>query len=96
MRGRQTINSVARNTLSLELTIADAIRRHCIVPYVQHLQEFLARVKESCDNPEFSFRAPSIKPEVKKVNGETICRPIARYQILDKVLIGQTNKYLTG
>ncbi|MES2592711.1 MAG: reverse transcriptase domain-containing protein [Bacteroidota bacterium] len=99
-------NSTKLNIASLEKAILYYHKRVLngkesqIQPWYIELQKFLKQIQDSFHNIEnYNIDEPTIFPEKKEKEAEKDyipCRPIAHYKLLsDKILIGQTAKYLT-
>lgn len=96
----QRINSIEYNTKALFKTVLFYRKYYPSEPFVSKLGQFVARIIESLNDPNYEIEKPSVYPKPKKKidyrkNGVNTCRPISLFSLRDKIIIGLTNKYLT-
>lgn len=95
----QKINSVEYNTKCIYKTIKYYQKNLPEEPFLNELNKFILEIKTAINNPEYKIQKPIIYPKLKGKQCFTgdinVCRPISLYTLKDKILISQTNKYLT-
>jgi hypothetical protein len=91
------LNTIDKNKLILRNTIKYYQSQKPDEPFVKILNNFILDIQNSCKDPNYKFKKPTIYPKLKdKRNAKkNVCRPIADYQLKDKIIIGLTNKYFT-
>ena len=100
LNGNQKINSIEFNTKSLFKTVKFYQKTNPDELFLVNLNCFIREIRESIETPQYAFDKPKIYPKPKDkiiTNGEkNICRPICLYNLKDKIIISQTNKYLSS
>ena len=96
----QKINSIDYNTKCIIYTVKYFQKVNPDEPFLIELNQFISEIQNSINDPDFSFSAPEIYPKLKDKKDPTgrrknICRPITLYNLKDKIIISQTNKYLS-
>lgn len=96
----QKINSIEYNTRSIFKTIKFYQKNHPNTSFVIKLNEFIEETKNCIDNPNYKIAKPKIYPKLKEKitfdpNEKNTCRPISLFLLRDKIIISQTNKYLS-
>ncbi len=94
---RAPSNSIERNILSIKKAIKFDKANNPKASYLDSLKDFIADIEHNYFNPKYNIKAPDIYPKLKlgKKALSNICRPISEYQLMDKIIIGITNKYFT-
>ena len=96
----QKINSIDYNTKCIIYTVKYFQKVKPAEPFIIKLNQFISEIQNSINDPDFSFTSPEIYPKLKNKKDLTgkkknICRPITLYNLKDKIIISQTNKYLS-
>ena len=93
----QKINSIEYNAKCLLKTIKFYQTMNPGEPFLIELNKFISEIKDSINNPNYQISIPIIYPKLKDKRGnkKNSCRPISIFDLKDKIIIGQTNKYLT-
>lgn len=93
----QKINSVEYNTKCIFKTIKFFRKINPNEPFLIELDKFIIEVKSSLNDPDYFIKSPKIYPKLKDNKGhrKSSCRPISLFTLKDKIIISQTNKYLT-
>jgi hypothetical protein len=93
----QRINSVDYNVKSLMITIDFYKKNNPREEFLLNLNNFIEKVRECINNPNYKIKSPEIIPALKaeKKELENVCRPIAQFDLIDSLIISFTNKYLT-
>jgi hypothetical protein len=95
----QKINSIEYNTKCILKTVQYYQRERPLEPFLIRLNQFINEVRKAINDPKFEFDKPKIYPKLKDkkdISGtrKNICRPICIFNLKDKLIISQTNKYL--
>ncbi len=93
----QKINSIEYNAKCIFKTIKFYQKTNPTEPFLIKLSKFIAEIKNSLDDPDYFIATPKIYPKLKCIKGarKNACRPISLFKLKDKIIISQTNKYLT-
>ncbi|SDI84196.1 reverse transcriptase/maturase family protein [Chryseobacterium jejuense] len=89
----QKIDSIKNNADSLFETIRYYKEKHPNELFIINLNKFVKDIQDSILNTNFCFTSPKIIPLSKK--DQSKCRPIALYNLKDRIIISLTNKYLS-
>jgi len=97
----QKINSIEYNAKSIFKTIKYYQKNYPEEPFVKNLNNFVAEIRRCIDSPNYKINKPKIYPRPKervkdKVGEINTCRPISLFSLRDKIIISQTNKYLSS
>lgn len=88
------------NAISLERTVLRLTKKFTVDVdelWYECLIQFISDIQKMAFSDEYSLPKPKIIPLFKKMDGKTkIYRPIAVFDLKNKILISQTNKYLTS
>jgi hypothetical protein len=94
------LNTTEKNLKALLITVDFYQRNHPDELCMVKLNEFIKDVQKCLRSKSYKFSSPAIIPKLKEEKqSETeinICRPIASFELKDKIIIGITNKYLTN
>lgn len=93
----QKINSIEYNAKCLLKTIKHYQKTNPKEPFLIELNKFISDIRDSINNPDYQIKTPRIYPKLKDKRGakKNSCRPISLFYLKDKIIISQTNKYLT-
>lgn len=93
----QKINSIEYNAKCIFKTIKYYQKTNPNEPFLIELTKFISDIKDSLNDPAYWIKTPSIYPKLKDKKGakKNSCRPISLFILKDKIIISQTNKYLT-
>lgn len=92
----QKINSIEYNTKCILRTVKSFKASNSQEEFLTKLDKFILDIQRCIDDPSFELSPPEIYPKIKdKKDDSVICRPIAIYDLKDKIIISLTNKYLT-
>lgn len=96
----QKINSIEYNSKSIYETVKYYKKKYPNEPFLLELSAFIKDIISSVNDPDYKMRKPEIYPKPKgKIDqsGKTknVCRPISLFSLKDKIIVSQTNKYLT-
>lgn len=93
----QKINSIEYNAKCIFKTIKYYKKTNPNEPFIIELTKFIAKIQGSLNDPNYRIKTPSIYPKLKDNKGanNNACRPISLFDLKDKIIISQTNKYLT-
>ncbi|MBZ9731540.1 hypothetical protein LB467_17785 [Salegentibacter sp. JZCK2] len=92
----QKINSFDYNTKCIYITVKYYLHHYPNEPFVIALNDFIITVREIINSNDYCIQPPRIYPKHKKPEKKSsVCRPIAVYSIVDKLVISKTNAYLT-
>ncbi|MGC4128691.1 MAG: reverse transcriptase/maturase family protein [Bergeyella sp.] len=94
INNHQKIDSIKYNTDSLYETIRYYKVKYPNEPFIINLDKFIKDIQDSILNPKFSFTTPQIIPQAKS-KGQSKCRPIALFNLKDRIIISLTNQYLS-
>ncbi|NML55825.1 reverse transcriptase/maturase family protein [Chryseobacterium cheonjiense] len=89
----QKIDNIKNNAESLYETIRYYKKKCPNELFIINLNNFIKDIQDSILNPNYSFTVPKIIPLSKK--NQSKCRPIALYNLKDRIIISLTNKYLS-
>lgn len=100
---KQKVISVDKNIFSILKTIKYYKKNNPNEQFLLNLNSFISNVQELVLNRTFQFDTPSIYPQPKKlikqkdlkINETNICRPIAQFKLLDRLILSFTNKFFT-
>jgi reverse transcriptase-like protein len=99
----QKISTIDKNIYALLKTVKYYKRKEPNEPFVKRLNDFISDIKFSILNPEYSITSPFIYPKAKdkkklhelKGDEKNICRPIALFNLKDRLILSFTNKFLS-
>lgn len=96
----QKINSIEYNAKCIIKTIQYYKKNNPAEGFVLRLNKFVSDIRRCIDDPSYLIKKPEIYPKLKEkkvVSGikKNTCRPISIFTLKDKIIISQTNKYLT-
>lgn len=93
----QKINSIEYNAKCLLKTIKYYQKTNPEEPFLIELNKFISDIRDSINNSDCQINTPRIYPKLKDKRGakKNSCRPISLFDLKDKIIISQTNKYLT-
>jgi len=94
INNHQKIDSIKNNSESLFETIRYYKKKYPNESFITNLNAFIADIQNSVINPEFKFSTPRIIPQAK-AKGQLKCRPIALFNLKDRIIISLTNQYLS-
>ncbi|MFC2134719.1 reverse transcriptase domain-containing protein [Bacteroidota bacterium] len=96
-KNNQRINNVDYNMQSLLITIAYYKNKSPNEPFLVNLRNFIRFIRNNISDKNYKIGSPEIVPKFKgnKDSKKNTCRPIAMYNLVDRIIIGLTNKYLT-
>ncbi|WP_194852325.1 reverse transcriptase domain-containing protein [Nonlabens antarcticus] len=87
------------NVIQLERTVLRAtekFKKKPIEKWHQNLIEMLLALRSNILNHKYEVPKPLVLKQFKEIKSKkTIYRPIAYFEYLDRIIIGQVNKYLT-
>lgn len=97
----QKINSIEYNAKSIFKTIKFYKKNHPDERFLRNLNRFVAEIQDSVNSNNYRITTPEIYPKPKKKitydsDKENTCRPISIFTLKDKIIISQTNKYLSS
>lgn len=98
----QKLNSLDKNTLSLLKTVKYYRRKQPAESFVKNLNQFIRDIQNSIQSADYKVSSPEIYPEPKekssklKQGKKNTCRPIALFNLKDRLILSFTNKYLTN
>ena len=93
-RQATALNSVDKNIKSLQKTIQRFKESNPDESFLHNLYEFIELVNTSIRDEKYTISPPNIYAKAKDESNK-ICRPIATFSLLDKIVISLTNKYFT-
>lgn len=92
-------NTSEKNMASLKMTILYYTQKHPDEPFLINLNNFIRKIQESIHIDNYKIGKPKIIPilkqEIQSSTKPNICRPIASYNLNDKIILSITNRYLT-
>lgn len=93
----QPLNTLQKNMISLEKTIRYDMENYSNETYIIKLQEFIRKLQENCIRGNHKISSPGIWPKLKNdiTKSENPCRPIATYNLMDRIILSLINKYFT-
>ncbi len=94
INNHQKIDSIQYNTEAILETVRYYKDKHPNEPFIINLNKFIKDIQDSILNPNFSFITPQIIPQAKS-KGQSKCRPIALFNLKDRIIISLTNQYLS-
>lgn len=93
----QRISSVEYNFQSLMITIAYYRNNRPAEPFLKELDLFVQEIQNSINDEKYNISPPSIHPKPKdKDKKDGLYRPIASFNLKDRVIIRFVNKYYTA
>lgn len=89
-----------RNEIALMNTVKYYLKYDTKKNFVAELNRFIADVRESVADPDYSFSAPGILPQLKEGKakfdgGSNICRPLSLFSLKDSLISSFTARFLT-
>ena len=93
----QKINSIEYNAKCIFKTIKHYQKTNRREPFLIELNKFISEIRDSINDPAYQIITPRIYPKLKEKKGakKNACRPISLFDLKDRIIISQTNKYLT-
>jgi hypothetical protein len=99
-KDKAPLNSTEKNLKSLLMTVDFYQKNYPEEQCVVKLNHFVKDIQKTLRSRTYKFKPPIIIPKLKdekQSDTETnVCRPIASFELKDKIIIGITNKYLTN
>jgi len=91
------LNSIERNMLAIAKTINSDLTKEDEPSYLSKLKSFTEQMRHKCYDATEAIERPRIypKPKDKLNHTKNVCRPIALYPLMDKLIISIANKYFT-
>jgi len=97
---RKRKNTIEINAKQIERTVlrnTKNFKNTPILEWEKNLYELLEEIQFKSSDKKYLIPSPKIIPKFKEnKNGIKIYRPIAQFEYIDRVIIGQLNKYLTS
>jgi hypothetical protein len=94
----QKLSAVDKNIDSLLKTIRWFKRKKSTEPFLKNLDDFIKDIQISIKQTDFKIETPIVYPKLKEqldITKTNKCRPIALFNLKDRIILSLTNKYLT-
>ncbi len=95
---KQKLSTVDKNASAISQTIGIIKKKNPDAPFLKNLTEFVKDIQHSIQQKDFKIEKPIIYPKLKdELDKKSIneCRPIALFNLKDRIILSLTNKYLT-
>lgn len=95
---KQKLSAIDKNINSLQKTIRWFKRKKSSEPFLKNLDDFIKDIKSSIQLTDFKIESPSVYPKLKEqldLTKTNKCRPIALFNLKDRIILSLANRYLT-